>query len=494
MASGGDNEGCPELADAPALFKSGVWEHFGFHVTYDDNGNKTVDRTATVCKHCAKCIQYANGNTSNMTVNLRRHHANVSISTNRREPVRKQLLLSAAFKQPLSDKSDRAIAITKALGMFIAKDMQPCSVIECEGFRQLMNVLEPRYNIPSRRHFGTTVIPKLYDETRGEIEKELSDTAHVALTTDGWTSRATESFLTVTAHYITSEWEMRSCVLQTRPIYESHTSEHLSELLTDAVAEWKLERVNSIIPVTTDNAKNIVNAIDLAAGLGPQIGCFAHTVNLAAKSSISLNQVSRLLGKVRKVVSFFHRSTTAAHALKTKQDMLELPVHKLIHDVTTRWNSTYDMLERYVEQQAAIYSAVMDKDMKKKVKDIALLTESETKLAEGLINILKPLKNVITLMSTETSPSVSMIIPLQKMILKSMTSSAEDSTTIKEAKAAITKDLKGRYNDPGVQDYLHRATALDPRFKSLPYLEEACVQKIYDDLTTDIVDIEKQVL
>jgi len=97
-------------------------------------------------------------------------------------------------------------------------------------------------------------------------------------------------------------------------------------------------------------------------------------------------------------------------------------------------------------------------------------------------------------MSTETSPSVSMIIPLQKMILKSMTSSAEDSTTIKEAKAAITKDLKGRYNDPGVQDYLHRATALDPRFKSLPYLEEVCIQKIYDDLTTDILDIEKQVI
>ncbi len=66
MASGGDNEGCRGLADAPASFKSGVWEHFGFHVTYDDNGNKTVDRTATVCKHCAKCIQYANGNTSNI--------------------------------------------------------------------------------------------------------------------------------------------------------------------------------------------------------------------------------------------------------------------------------------------------------------------------------------------------------------------------------------------------------------------------------------------
>ena len=28
-------------------------------------------------------------------------------------------------------------------------------------------------------------------------------TAYVVLTSDGWTSRATESFLTVTAHYIT---------------------------------------------------------------------------------------------------------------------------------------------------------------------------------------------------------------------------------------------------------------------------------------------------
>lgn len=34
-----------------------------------------------------------------------------------------------------------------------------------------MKVLEPQYNIPS--HFGTTVIPKLYDETQGKTVKEL---------------------------------------------------------------------------------------------------------------------------------------------------------------------------------------------------------------------------------------------------------------------------------------------------------------------------------
>ena len=103
------------------------------------------------------------------------------------------------------------------------------------------------------------------------------------------------------------------------------------------------------------------------AGLGPQIGCFAHVINLAYQRGITSHKMDRLLGRIRKVVSFFHRSTTAAHVLKTKQEMLQLPTHKLIQDVPTRSNSTYDMLECYLERQAAIFSALTDKALKKKI-------------------------------------------------------------------------------------------------------------------------------
>lgn len=41
-----------------------------------------------------------------------------------------------------------------------------------------------------------------------------------------------------------------------------------------------------LLPVTTDNAANAVNAIHEADGLGPQIGCLAHVVNLAAKKAL----------------------------------------------------------------------------------------------------------------------------------------------------------------------------------------------------------------
>lgn len=61
------------------------------------------------------------------------------------------------------------------------------------------------------------------------------------------------------------------------------------------------------------------------------------------------------------------------------------------------------------------------------------------------------------------------------------------------AKEAITKNLEDRYTDPGLQDCLHGSTALGPRFKSLPYLDEDSFQKIYSVVTREIMEIEEQV-
>ena len=72
-------------------------------------------------------------------------------------------------------------------------------------------------------------------------------------------------------------------------------------------------------------------------------------------------------------MSFFHRSPTAAHILEGKHEMLNVAKHTFIQDVTTRWSSSYDMLERYLEQQAAVYSILTEKALKK--KDISTLSD-----------------------------------------------------------------------------------------------------------------------
>lgn len=54
-------------------------------------------------------------------------------------------------------------------------------------------------------------------------------------------------------------------------------------------------------------------------------------------------------------------------------------------------NSSYDMLERYLEQQPAIFAARISKDVKTHLKDVVTLSDNDVTQAEELIQILKPL-------------------------------------------------------------------------------------------------------
>ena len=147
MASGGTEE-----LEHPASFKSHVWEHFGFPVTYNDEGKRLVDKTVMVCRYCGTRKPYESGNTSSMAMHLKPHHASVSL-TGVKTKAAQQPLITTAFKQPLAAQSDRAKAITNAICVFIAADMRPYSVVLNEGFKHMLKVLGPRYDIPLHNNF-----------------------------------------------------------------------------------------------------------------------------------------------------------------------------------------------------------------------------------------------------------------------------------------------------------------------------------------------------
>lgn len=115
----------------------------------------------------------------------------------------------------------------------------------------------------------------------------------------------------------------------------------------------------------------------------PRYRCFSHTLNLASQRALKLPAVSRLLGRVRRVTTFFRRSTVASHVLSEKQALLNLPHHKLITDVATRWNSAHDMLECFLEQQPAIHAALLSTEVCKSEKEICTLTDSDITTATG---------------------------------------------------------------------------------------------------------------
>lgn len=130
--------------------------------------------------------------------------------------------------------------------------------------------------------------------------------------------------------------------MQTQPTHDSHTGESIAGLLHGALEEWGLTNKKPI--VVTDNAATMAAAARLA-GIG-HVHCFAHSLNLASQKALKIPTVATLLGRIRRVTGFFRRSTLASHQLKLKQDQLQLK-HKLITDVVTSWNSSYDMIESF---------------------------------------------------------------------------------------------------------------------------------------------------
>ena len=60
----------------------------------------------------------------------------------------------------------------KAVAEFIAKDIRPVAIVEGSGFIRLLEVLEPKYKVPSRKHINK-VLRDLYDEVRSRVNQEL---------------------------------------------------------------------------------------------------------------------------------------------------------------------------------------------------------------------------------------------------------------------------------------------------------------------------------
>lgn len=84
--------------------------------------------------------------------------------------------------------------------------------------------LNSKYNLPSRKYFTETKIPKLYNETKDMIVKpKLSEVMHFPATTDLWTSRANHPYLSLTVHLVSSSWDLQTFTLETVLLLEDHT-------------------------------------------------------------------------------------------------------------------------------------------------------------------------------------------------------------------------------------------------------------------------------
>lgn len=132
----------------------------------------------------------------------------------------------------------------------------------------------------------------------------------------------------------------------------------------------------------------------------------------------------------------------ANYELREKQKLLQLPAHKLKTDVATRWNSTLDMIEIFLEQQPAICAALLSPQVRRCGNDICTLSEMDISTAEEIASALKPMKDATHIMSEDSTPALSVIAPLHAQLLHDTEAAAADTPVIREIKLAIQTSWK----------------------------------------------------
>ena len=104
-------------------------------------------------------------------------------------------------------------------------------------------------------------------------------------------------------------------------------------------------------------------------------------------------EAEQVIEKVKHMVTYFHKSTLASEKLREIQKRLDLPEHKLIQQVETRWNSHFVCWKDMSIQNEAVRTALC-------MQDLILSSEKNSFIAE-MIRILRPFEAVTTELSAE---------------------------------------------------------------------------------------------
>ncbi|XP_053188639.1 E3 SUMO-protein ligase ZBED1-like [Scomber japonicus] len=358
---------------------------------------------------------------------------------------------------PYDKSSKRYKDISQAVTYHIAKDMLPLSTVERPGFKNLLHVLDPRYVLPGRKYFSKTAIPQMYLLCKDSVQKEILEAKYFATTSDLWSSRTSEPYISLTVHFIDEEWKLQTRCLETAYFPEDHTGELIAEGLKEALLSWGLIE-KKMVCITTDSGANVVKATSL--NNWTRLQCFGHRLHSAIGAAGKDRRVDRAVGVCKKVVSAFSYSWKKKSALSKAQERLHLPTHQLITESLTRWGSRQRMVARVLEQQKAITEVLSaDKNTRHLIP-----TWQDIDVLESMNAALTPLLEFTDSLSGESYVTVSYVKPVLHLFRSNLLEVNEGDTQLtKEMKTKIMAYLDEKYSD--TDDLLDMATLMDPRFK-----------------------------
>lgn len=369
---------------------SWVWEEF-VSVGVESDGKERAR-----CVHCGMKLVTRN----EKYVSCGTHHLQRHLETCPKKPPKED---KAAY-----DHNIDRVMVSEAI---IYHDL-PFRYAEFEKVRARDKYLNPDCKIICRQTAAADVY-KRYEAEKEKLKKVFAGhTARVCFTTDLWTSRPNSmGYICLTAHFIDDGWNLQSKILAFCDLKPPHTGEEIANKILECMIEWGLEK--KVFSLTVDNANNndcmqriLKGQLQMMSGYGLlcdgkylHVRCCAHILNLIVKEGLEL--AKNLLHNIRESVRYVKASGTRIQAFAACVERVGIPSGSgLSLDVSTRWNSTYEMLVRALKFRRAFKSLeAFDRHY------IWLPSEREWDRGQKISELLKPFSQITNHFSGSKYPT-----------------------------------------------------------------------------------------
>lgn len=355
---------------------------------------------------------------------------------------------------------NRANLNDRIIRLLINKEL-PISLVDSPEFRSCLEIVNPSsVALLSKRTAISEGILSQFLAMRNQIIATLSSVEQISITCDAWTSPTNTAFLGVTAHWV-QDFEMKELILALKPIDGPHTGINIAVLLKSILDSFHIS--DRLYCITADNASNNMTMGRHLHSLIPHFnpdhslhGCVAHVINLVAKAGLAVfekrtppnpisavdptladhnpqtatdsrsilntieptphEEIHSVLARIRS----FHKKVRYSSQIKQLLDNAIAGAHDLsrkvglVHEVSTRWSSTHNSLERFFELKRVIKYHCDGNPVLSEFN----LTEKEWDLVGNIVQFLRPLAVVIKSIEGSKYPTFSEAMPDYQWIVR----------------------------------------------------------------------------
>jgi hypothetical protein len=400
--------------------------------------------------------------------------------------------------------------VGRQIALWTALSNQSIREVTSEPFRRMLKVVRVNSSALSEddlnfgANFISTEVARLEHELKALMKERLKGKICIG-TTDHWTSRANESYASLTASFV-EDFQLVTLTLEVHLFKGSSKSDALIVDYAQRWNEWGKDLKTDIpFNVTDTEAKMNKFGMELAQNFGSEhMYCHDHDLQLVANVAFKVEffgdqnngDESELLMKARALVACFTSSSQKERDLKEAQVLLYPGLTfekalKAIQDVVTRWWSTYSMVLRLLQLKPAIELLVQQK----KLEATKNLSEAEWSVLTQIMLVLKPLASAQKTLEGAKYVTIS-LLPLilteikQRLELVAHVVDEDIAECVKKCAADMLEIFETRFGDlerpfqetvkrgyrnrqVGLNKAVFFAYILDPRFKNVATLQLA---------------------